>query len=146
MLTITQGYKQEDVDRLYELEKISFSRAFRWRKEDLIAALKTNEIWVGVYDNKIAGYVLMETEGDSGHIVSLTVDPEFRRKGFGKALMDVAEAHYKKEGYKRIVLEVHPDNAAQTLYFKLGYRVTGIRHNYYSNGSAGITMEKPLKK
>jgi ribosomal-protein-alanine N-acetyltransferase len=100
-----------------------------------------------VYENQIVGYVLGEVEGgDTGHIVSLTVDPEHQRNGYGRTLMEETEAFYLEKGIKRIKLEVHPDNPAQILYFKLGYRVTSVKYKYYSNGSSAIVMVKPLTK
>jgi len=145
-MLITRGYKPEDINRLYELEKLCFTRAFRWRKEDLVAALKTDDIWVGVYDDKIVGYVLVEGEGETGHIISLNVDPNYRRRGFGEALMGAAEAYYLKKGIKKMKLEVHVDNPAQILYFKMGYRTVGVQEGYYANGSSAIVMTKCLKK
>jgi ribosomal-protein-alanine N-acetyltransferase len=144
-LTITQGYTSDDIDRLYELEKVSFSRVFRWLKCDFVAALKDCDTIQGVYNNRIAGYVLGEVESDAGHIVSLTVDPAYRRMGFGSKLMEAAEVFYKKKGMKKIRLEVHLDNPAQILYFNLGYRVNGFKPKYYANGSPAIVMVKPLK-
>ena len=143
-MLITRGYKPEDINRLYELEKLCFTRAFRWRKEDLVDALKKDDIWVGVYDDKIVGYVLVEVEGDTGHVISLNVDPNYRRMGFGKLLMEAAEPFYKK--LKKLKLEVHTENPAQLLYFNLGYRVTGFRPRYYANGANAITMTKVLRK
>jgi ribosomal-protein-alanine N-acetyltransferase len=150
MLTITQGFKPEYVNRIHELENACFSRAYRWNKHDLIAALEdtASNVWVGVYDNQIVGYVLVELEdsGTTGHVVSLCVDPAYRQQGFGKLLMDEVETFLQKEGVKKVRLEVQVDNPAQVLYFKLGYRVTGIKHRYYSNGTSAISMVKVFKK
>lgn len=129
---------------MYELERVCFSRSFRWSKRVFVAALKTDDVIQGVYDNKIAGYVLSTIEAGTGHITSLVIDPKYRKQGFGKSLMDAIEAFYKKKGIKKIKLEVHVDNPAQTLYFKLGYRVTGFRPRYYHNGSNAITMVKVI--
>lgn len=146
-LAITHGYEPEDIDRMHELEKLCFTRPFRWSKKDFVAALKDCDVVSGVYGNKIVGYVLGEVEGhDTGHIVSLTVDPVNQGVGFGRTLMEETEAYYRKQGVKRIKLEVHVDNPAQVLYFKLGYRVTGVKPRYYSNGSSAIAMVKSLKK
>ena len=149
MLTITQGYKPEYIEGIHELETACFSRVYRWSKSDLIASLEApaSNVWVGVYDNKIVGYVLVEIEKlSTGHVVSLCVDPAYRQQGFGKLLMDEAEASLQKVGVRKMRLEVQVDNPAQMLYFKLGYRVIGVKNNYYSNGTTGVSMVKPLKR
>jgi len=146
MLTIRTSYTPDDLPRLYEIEKTCFTRCFRWSKEDFVTALKTDDIWIAEYGGQIAGFIIGEVEGNIGHVVTVDVDPSFRRRGFGEALMGAAENHYRKKGIKKMSLEVHVDNPAQILYFKLGYRVAGVREKYYANGSMGITMVKPLKK
>jgi ribosomal-protein-alanine N-acetyltransferase len=146
MITLQSGYTTEDIDRMHELEKICFSKAFCWSRKDFVEALKTCDTIKGIYDNQIAGYVLSEIRGDTGHVISLTVDPEYRRKGFGANLLNALELAYLKKGVSKIKLEVHTDNPAQILYFKAGYRITGFRHHYYSNGSSAIVMVKSLKK
>lgn len=147
MLKITKGFMPEDIEPLHQLEKRCFKEAFRWRKEDLIEALETTDIWIGVYEGKIVGCVLVELEKEStGHIVSLCVDPAYQKQGFGRLLMEEVESSLQTAGIKTIRLEVQVDNPAQVLYFKLGYRVTGVKPRYYSNGTMGVSMAKTLKK
>jgi ribosomal-protein-alanine N-acetyltransferase len=145
VLSIQTSYKPEDIDRMHELERLCFTRAFRWTKKDFVAALEDCDVVSGVYGLRIVGYVLGEVENDTGHIVSLVVDPEFQGKGFGRTLMEEAESFYRKKGMKRLQLEVHTDNPAQVLYFKLGYRVTELKPRYYSNGSTAIVMAKAVR-
>lgn len=145
-MTIRQGYNPDDLSRLYEIEKVCFTRIFRWSKEDFVDALKTGNVWVLEDENQIAGFAICEMDGGIVHVVTVDVDPAFRRKGFGEALMGAAETYYRKKGIKKMSLEVHVDNPAQMLYFKLGYRVVGVKEGYYANGSMGITMTKQLRK
>jgi ribosomal-protein-alanine N-acetyltransferase len=145
-LGVYHGYHSLDIDRLYELETLCFDEAFRWSREDLVAALETGDIWTGVYDHAIVGYVLCEVDLNlhRAHIVSLNVDPQYRHKGIAIALMTAAEAHYRNRGVTHICLEVHVDNPAQILYFKLGYRVDGFLERYYADNSNAIGMSKSL--
>ena len=140
-MNITYGCcNPEDIERLNELETACFTEQFRWTKEDLIESLKTGDVWLLRTDEKIVGYILVELRRKRGHVISVGVDPTCQRKGYGKALMDEAKAFYTKFGVKDMRLEVHQDNPAQMLYFKLGYRVTNVRKDYYADGSSAVIM------
>jgi len=59
----------------------------------------------------------------------LAVHPVFQQKGIGKALMEFAVEHARKEGYSSIRLDVISDNpSAGNLYSNLGFRETGSFH------------------
>ena len=148
MFEIRYGCNPEDLPRLYEIEKICFPPSFRWSKPDFVEALKKDDIWVAWDEEKIVGFFIGEMlkKETVGHVITIDVDPEFRRRGIGEALLNAAETHYYKEGIRRMELEVHVDNPAQVLYFKTGYRVFGVKKGYYANGSMGISMAKTLKR
>lgn len=145
-LVIVKGYTPEQFARLHQLEILCFRPSFRWSKEDLAAGLADGDVWVGVYDGVVVGYVLVEIEKDTGHIISLNVDPSYRRKGFATALMGAAESHCRQQKVKKLQLEVHVDNPAQLLYFNLGYRPSGFEEGYYGNGDNALVMTKLLKR
>lgn len=103
-------------------------------------------MWIAEESNRIVGFLIGEVEDGRGHVATVDVDPKYRGKGIGATLMNAAEEEYKKRGLNEMRLEVHVDNPAQVLYFKLGYRVIGVRQHYYSNGSNAITMAKKMKR
>lgn len=56
-------------------------------------------------------------------IMSLCVQPEFRRRGFGSKLMQACIAKCREAGKKSVSLIVHKKNgAAEELYRTLGFR------------------------
>ncbi|MFZ9737484.1 MAG: GNAT family N-acetyltransferase [Prochlorotrichaceae cyanobacterium] len=69
------------------------------------------------------GSAVDQCHGDRhSHIFLLYVDPEHRRQGLGRALMQTAETWAKKQGDRQITLQVFVNNAAAlTLYKNLGY-------------------------
>jgi ribosomal-protein-alanine N-acetyltransferase len=80
-----------------------------------------------------------------GHIVTIDVLPNYRRKGVGIALLRSVEREFKKVGVKVSYLEVREDNlAAMELYRKAGYVEVRRLENYYSRGGHGIMLEKTL--
>lgn len=63
-----------------------------------------------------------------GGIDDLVVDEEWRGRGIGRRLMELAEEHYRAEGKAAIQLTVRADNAvALGLYRSLGYSIKEAR-------------------
>jgi [ribosomal protein S18]-alanine N-acetyltransferase len=67
-----------------------------------------------------------------GHIMTIDVAPNFRRKGIAQRLMGELETIFRQKDVKEIRLEVREGNlAAIALYEKLGYtRVSKLEHYY----------------
>jgi len=65
--------------------------------------------------------------GGTGFIYDLTVFPEFRRKGYGRAAMLAIEAEARALGLTALALHVFGHNAtARRLYESIGYTPTNI--------------------
>ena len=78
------------------------------------------------------GFALALALGEEAEIVSLGVLPEHRRRGIGSALLDAICGEARSRGAERVVLEMASDNeAASALYAGRGFRVVGLRRNYY---------------
>jgi ribosomal-protein-alanine N-acetyltransferase len=80
-----------------------------------------------------------------GHVVSIAVLPQARRKGVALALIGRAlegmEYYKAKQGF----LEVRVTNdAAITLYKKLGFEITRTINGYYSDGEDAYVMTKKI--
>jgi ribosomal-protein-alanine N-acetyltransferase len=107
-------------------------------------------------NGKIVGYIMCRVEVGlsnfgfggltrKGHVVSVAVLPQSRRKGVAQALINHAiegMRHYKA---KQCYLEVRVTNDAGTaLYKKLGFDVSRTIHGYYSDGEDAYVMSKKL--
>jgi len=80
-----------------------------------------------------------------GHVVSVAVIPEHRRKGIGEALVAKAMEGMRLYGAKQCYLEVRVTNEeAISLYKKLGFEVTRTIHGYYADGEDSFVMSKKL--
>jgi ribosomal-protein-alanine N-acetyltransferase len=81
----------------------------------------------------------------TGHVVALGVDPDHRREGLGRYLMRAVEQGFFKNGITTVRLEVRTSNdAAQKLYFHLGYKIVRRMPRYYTSGDDGYLMVKSL--
>jgi len=65
---------------------------------------------VGEQNHKIIATVMGGYEGHRGWINYLAVDPDYRRRGYGKAMMIEVEARIKKMGCPKINLQVRATN------------------------------------
>jgi ribosomal-protein-alanine N-acetyltransferase len=78
-----------------------------------------------------AGFALVRIAADEAEILSIGVAPQFRRRGVAEALLG-AFLEQAAGTAAAVYLEVGTDNpAAEALYRKLGFVVTGRRRNYY---------------
>ncbi len=79
-----------------------------------------------------AGFVLGRVAGGEGEILTLCVDPAWRRAGVARALVRGAMKHAGRANAATLFLEVALSNlAAQALYGHLGFETVGRRPDYY---------------
>lgn len=94
----------------------------------------------------MVGFVIGLIEPDhTGHITTVGVAPEHRRRQLAKRLMLQVEEGFSRRKVRLVRLEVRSLNtAAQRVYENLGYSVTQRLPKYYSNGGDGLLMLKSL--
>ena len=107
-------------------------------------------------NGKIMGYIMCRIEVGlsnfgfgglvrKGHVVSIAVLPQYRRRGVAKAIINKSlegMMYYKaKQGF----LEVRVTNeSAISLYKNLGFEITRTINGYYSDGEDAYVMTKKL--
>jgi ribosomal protein S18 acetylase RimI-like enzyme len=75
----------------------------------------------------VEGYDYMALRGPAGVLHDVIVDPEHRRRGVGRLLLDAALAYLKSRGAPRVVLSTAEQNEpAQRLFASVGFRRTMI--------------------
>jgi ribosomal-protein-alanine N-acetyltransferase len=94
----------------------------------------------------MVGFIIGLVEPDhTGHVTTVGVAPEHRRRGVAQRLMEKAEQGFSRRDVRIVRLEVRSVNTgAQQLYRNLGYVVTQRLPRYYSNGGDGLLMIKAL--
>lgn len=94
----------------------------------------------------IAGFicVLVGTDG-TGHITTIGVAPEHRRRGLAEKLLSHLDEALKERSIASAVLEVRVSNtSAQSLYEACGFTTLQRLSNYYTDGEDGYLMMKAL--
>jgi len=82
----------------------------------------------------VVGYLCFWIVFEEVRLMNLAVIESMRRRGIAKALVMAALDAGGAQSATRAVLEVRASNqAARSLYGRLGFRQIGVRPNYYAN-------------
>jgi ribosomal-protein-alanine N-acetyltransferase len=107
-------------------------------------------------NSKILGYIMCRIEVGlssiglggltrKGHIVSIAVMPQSRRKGVAQAIINKALEGMQYYRAKQAFLEVRVTNEpAIALYKKLEFEISKTINGYYSDGEDAYVMTKKL--
>ncbi|UCH88706.1 MAG: GNAT family N-acetyltransferase [Thermoplasmata archaeon] len=145
-MAIRKG-RVEDIPAFEYIDKLCFPQTIRYSRFDFIYYFFKNNVFTLVCEEgrRIQAFMIADVKStEEGHIISIDVHPNYRRKGLGRNLMDEAEKIFMKLGIQRVTLEVHESNVlAQLFYSDMGYRLEKKLYNYYHSGH-GLQMSKML--
>jgi ribosomal-protein-alanine N-acetyltransferase len=138
-------FSLSDLESILQIESLSFPKSpYHWTTflnlhylypETFLVYLNSSS---SEREQKILGYIIFS--GD-GHLISIAVHPQHRRKGVGKELLQRA---MKTSHLKKLWAEVRRSNqGAQDFYSKMGFQSTGVIQNYYGNEDALIMEWTP---
>ncbi len=136
-----------DLDQVLQIETRSFPTP--WSRKAFVSELTRNRYAyyiIAQMDDRVVGYGGMWVIGDEAHITNIAVDPECRRRGIGKRLLQELLDRARDFGARSVTLEVRRSNvAAQRLYEGQGFEARGVRKGYYTDtGDDAIVMVKTL--
>lgn len=133
-----------DLDEVVALEKASHPSA--WSKEHFVREMENPcaHLFVLREENRLLGYLVFWMIQDEVHLLNLTIDARFRRRGLGRRLMAFLFGFAWLHGITWMGLEVRKSNhAALALYRSFGFRQRRVRRAYYQDtGEDGIIMER----
>ena len=124
-----------DAEPLARLHALGFYRG--WPREDFAAYLSAQATPAYIAcDSKrknIAGFIMLRLIGEECELLTIAVDPKWRGKGVGAALLRASFADLLMSPCKKMFLEVAADNpAAVALYRRHGFSEIGRRDGYYA--------------
>jgi ribosomal-protein-alanine N-acetyltransferase len=132
--TVTRASGADDLSAVESLQKRAFTNAWgaesiRWELENTdVARLYLMRDATGI----VVGYCACWMVFDELHINSLAVDEPWRRRGLARVLLRSVIGDAVASGARAATLEVRQSNAAaRALYEGLGFRVEGVRRDYY---------------
>ena len=116
--------------------------------EYLLAAPESVSYRAVTHEGTMVGFIVGLVEPDrTGHITTLGVAPEFRRRRIAQRMLEKVEEGFRRRAVSTLRLEVRSVNTgAQKLYSKLGFIVAQRLPRYYSNGGDGLLMVKAVEQ
>ena len=137
------------LDEIYGVELTCFKDPYPPRLLLYYMRLSPDLFIVCRSGEKVVGYAIgvIENYGRTGHVVSICVHRDYRRKRIGRILMEILERLFVEKGASEARLEVRVSNKpAIYLYRSMGYSIAGTYHSYYSDGEDAYIMLKNLSR
>ncbi|MCW3999678.1 MAG: ribosomal protein S18-alanine N-acetyltransferase [Candidatus Bathyarchaeota archaeon] len=136
------------LDKLYRIEADCFDEEAFTKQQISYLLSDYNTIALVARDGQeIAGFIIAQietAETEYGHIITINVQPRYRRLGIGAKMLNETEKQLKIRGISTCHLEVREDNnAAIKLYHKLGYQTLSRLEKYYGK-KHGLYLKKVL--
>ncbi|RLE95884.1 MAG: ribosomal-protein-alanine N-acetyltransferase [Thermoprotei archaeon] len=138
--------RADELSLVHEIEVACFKQPYGLSLLKMYHTLSPDLFLVAEAEGRIVGYVIgLCKKWGEGHVISLAVHPDYRRKGIGRALMEALLTRFKERGMQAARLEVRVSNTpAIRLYEKLGFRIKGVLRGYYLDGEDAYLMVKEL--
>lgn len=138
----------DDLDDVLEVERSSFPSPWT---PDLFVNEFTNprsvrRVAVRHPENRLVGFMIYWVILDEGHLMNIAIDPACRCRGAATFMLENMFAECSKRKIRSVTLEVRRGNsAALQLYDKFGFKLIGLRKNYYvEEGEDAVLMEYRL--
>lgn len=144
-LTIREARK-EDLKKVFEIELKCFPDPYPIDLLKKLLSTYPEAFLVAEFKGKIVGYIIAGIRWPSiGHVLAIAVDPDYRNRGIGSALMKEIFNRFRRRGVNLVRLEVRKSNTAAIKFYRtLGFVERFEVPFYYADGESAITMECDL--
>jgi ribosomal-protein-alanine N-acetyltransferase len=147
----------EDIDRVIEINEKELPEDYPYYfYKSILDDFPESFLVAQNRNGELIGYIMWRVEKapsanslkyiNKGHLVSIAVTKEYRKRGIAQALLSNSMIAIKKYKIKQYVLEVRVSNyTAIKLYEKFNYKITVIKKNYYRDGENAYFMTLDVK-
>jgi ribosomal protein S18 acetylase RimI-like enzyme len=118
-----------------------------WTPKRVTKAIRSRDTvaLVADYGRRFAGFAMMLFGEEHAHLNLLAVEPDLRRCGVGRGMVNWLEESCRVAGVVRISLELRASNmGALRFYRALGYDVHDQLPSYYCGRETAIRMLKEI--
>jgi ribosomal-protein-alanine N-acetyltransferase len=130
-------YRPGDWLAMYTLDVACFEQAFRFSRRAMrgFAEAAGAITLLAESDGKLAGFCVVQIEGQVGYVVTLDVATAWRRLGLARRLMSEIEMRVRTTGALGMALHVYTENTAAVRFYEtIGYTRTGMAEGFYGRG------------
>jgi ribosomal-protein-alanine N-acetyltransferase len=142
--TLIRLFRAEDLDRIMEIERATFSREAYTRKMFLELQRDCGALFfVAQRGRRVAGYIVLCRNSNKAELVSIAVDPKLRKLGIGTALIEHAFSELVSRKVRCIELMVRVTNE-EAVHFYRSFEFRRVRRvrRYYEDGADAYRMRK----
>jgi GNAT superfamily N-acetyltransferase len=110
--------------------------------DDYAQVIRERQVHVAEHGAEIVGVLVLSVRDEGFLLDNVAVAPTHKGKGVGRALLELAEAEARRQGFASIYLYTHEKMTEnQALYAKIGYSEYDRR---FEQGLARVYMRKVL--
>jgi ribosomal-protein-alanine N-acetyltransferase len=103
------------------------------------------EIYVAEYENKIAGFVILQICGTfKGYIQTICVSKDFRGRGFGKKILQFCEQRILQISPNIFICVSSFNKGAIKLYYQFGFKLVGELEHFVKDGFTELLLRKSV--
>jgi len=134
--------RESDLPAIFRIEERSFPYPYPLGYLRFLAKVNPYTFLVAENQSGVVGYLIADIRyRTEGHIISIAVREDERRKGVAKLLIRSVTSEFRKLGIRLVRLEVRVGNlAAVNLYRSMGYKEVGVMSGYYRDGEDALEM------
>lgn len=125
---------RRDVPAVVDIETRSFE--FPWSEEDFVRQLRSRNCigMVAELDERILGFMVYELHRGYLQVHDFAVDPDHRRQGIGRAMIDRLKSKLTPSRRNKLRLNVRESNLPALAFFRAQqFRATGILRGFYDD-------------
>jgi ribosomal-protein-alanine N-acetyltransferase len=144
--------EHEHLDQVLEIENVCQIHPWTQKNfQDCLDSKYWNYILLDDEHKRLVGYCIVMPGVEELHLLNISVDPTFQRKGVARRALQAIEQTGLSKKYNKILLEVRKSNsAALALYKGLHYELIGTRKDYYpaidpNTREDALVLQKELK-
>lgn len=125
---------KRDMTEVMRIEQQSFE--FAWTEQDFLTALRQRNCIGRVVEmnREIVGFVIYEMHKKSVDVINLAVDPQWRRMGLGRALLQRVDdlLHVSRHRRDCVQCVVRDSNLTSQLFLRsTGFKATQVLRGHY---------------
>lgn len=125
------------IDDIYAIESMVFPDTYSKETLNSIIDNKLYKNSLVLVDNDImVAYIIVYEVAKEAEIHRIAVNSDYRKRGYGQAILSECIKILKSINTEKIHLEVRKSNfGAISLYKKFGFELMGVRKGYYSDNN-----------